>query len=223
MAPKVAGIIFQIAVPASARPRLNFHWERPTAGHLPFRTKLVQHGLEGDLDRCRNLDLLGDLQRFERRSLTVRFHRHHFRGLRGVGDSVCSRARRSARTLMRSSCWLQSASKAFPQSCTVFSFSASRLYTRCLPCLVTATTPTLRSTPRCFETAGCGSPSVSTRTPTVKAPRCASSSRICRRRSSAMALNTSAVVGARGMLLLYSHNGICQAQTRDVLCLTAFQ
>ncbi len=44
-----------------------------------------------------------------------------------------------------------------------------------------------------------------------------------------MALNTSAVVGARGMLLLYSLMGICQAKkdsvarTGDVLCLTASQ
>src|SRR5262245_15068868 len=33
----------------------------------------------------------------------------------------------------------------------------------------------------------------------------------CRRRGSAMALKTSVVVAARGMLLLYSHMGICQA------------
>ena len=98
---------------------------------------------------------------------------------------------------MRSSRWPQSSSKAFTQSCTVFSFSASRLYTRCLPCLITATTPTLRSAPRCFETAGCGSPSATTSVPTARAPHRASNSTICRRRGSAMALNTSAVVGAR--------------------------
>ena len=52
-------------------------------------------------------------------------------------------------------------------------------------------------------------------------PALPSNSTICRRRGSAMALNTSAVVGARGMLLLYSHVGMCQAKaewrTGDVL------
>src|SRR5207247_4087180 len=57
-----------------------------------------------------------------------------------------------------------------------------------------------------------------TSVPTARAPRRASNSTICRRRGSAMALNTSAVVGARGMLLLYSLMGICQAKTRWRVC-----
>src|SRR5262249_1189581 len=71
------------------------------------------------------------------------------------------------------------------------------------------------NTPRCFETTGCGSPNVTTSIPTARAPRCASNSTICRRRGSAMALNTSAVVRARGMPRLYSHNGIVQARTPE--------
>src|SRR5260221_9911972 len=65
MAPQVAGIVAEVAVPASAGPRLDFHRERLAAEHLIFRPDLVQHGCEGDVDRRRNLDLLADLQRFD--------------------------------------------------------------------------------------------------------------------------------------------------------------
>src|SRR5271166_164352 len=65
MAPKVAGIVAEVAEPASAGPRLDLHRERLAAGHLPFRTKLFQHGFEGDVDRRPDLDLLADLERFD--------------------------------------------------------------------------------------------------------------------------------------------------------------
>ena len=65
MAPKVAGIVAEVAVPASAGPRFDLHRERLAAGHLPFRTKLVQHGFEGDVDRRRNLDLLAESRKIQ--------------------------------------------------------------------------------------------------------------------------------------------------------------
>jgi hypothetical protein len=37
---------------------------------------------------------------------------------------------------------------------------------------------------------------------------------LCSRRGSAMALNTSAIVGARGMLLLYSQSRLCKPDTQ---------
>src|SRR5580692_11569248 len=98
MAPKVAGIVAEVAKPAPAGPRLDFHGERLAAGHLSFRTKLVQHGFKGDADRRRNLDFLADLESLDGLSFTgLRFHDCPFRGLRDVGDSVGSRARCSAR------------------------------------------------------------------------------------------------------------------------------
>src|SRR3990172_4531561 len=69
---------------------------------------------------------------------------------------------------------------------------------RCLPCSRTSTSPTSRRTRRCLETAGCASPSSSTRSFTGRS-RSASTSRICRLRGSATALNASAVVAARAM------------------------
>jgi hypothetical protein len=65
MAPKVARIVAEVAVPASAGPRLDFHREWLAAEHLVFRTNLVQHGFEGDVDRRRDFDLLADLERLD--------------------------------------------------------------------------------------------------------------------------------------------------------------
>ena len=64
MAPEVAGIVAEVAVPASARPRLDFHRERLAAGHLPFRAKLVQHRFESDFDRGRDFDFFADFEGF---------------------------------------------------------------------------------------------------------------------------------------------------------------
>src|SRR5262245_21550230 len=116
---------------------------------------------------------------------------------------------------MRSSCWLQKCSNALAQSNTDFNSCALSRYIRSRPLLHTETTPTLRSTLRCLDTAGCGRPMATTSAPTGSVPRRASTSRICRRRGSAMALKTSVVVAARGMSALYSHVGICQAQHGD--------
>src|SRR4051794_38079059 len=70
--------------------------------------------------------------------------------------------------------------------------------------------PTVRSTVRCLDTCGCATPSSSTRSPTERSS-CASSSRICRRRGSAIALNASEVVAALAMAPSYSHMGMqCQ-------------
>src|SRR5215212_3251000 len=121
----------QLPVPAPAGPGLDRHRKRLTPWHLPFRTKLLEHRIERDLDRCRNFDLFGDFEGFDGLSLArFSFHGCPFRRLRDVGDSVCSRARCSACCLMRSSWWSQSSSKILVQSCTVFSFSASSLYMR---------------------------------------------------------------------------------------------
>ena len=53
------------------------------------------------------------------------------------------------------------------------------------PTSICETAATVRSTAKCFETAGCGSPRAATMVPTAKAPRPASSSTICRRLGSA--------------------------------------
>src|SRR5687768_9942189 len=72
--------------------------------------------------------------------------------------------------------------------------------------------PTARSTPRCLETAGCGMPSAWTRSLTACPSLAARTSMICRRLGSAIALNTSDVVAARGMREVYTHIGIYQAK-----------
>src|SRR5918999_569084 len=59
-------------------------------------------------------------------------------------------------------------------------------------------------------------PSSCTRTLTGRSPP-ARTSRICRRRGSATALNASAVVAARAMRESYSHIGICQAPRRTAV------
>src|SRR3990170_5511597 len=69
---------------------------------------------------------------------------------------------------------------------------------RCRPCSRTSTSPTSRRTRRCLDTAGCASPSSSTRSFTGRS-RSETTSRICRRRASATALNAPAVVAARAM------------------------
>ena len=103
MAPKVAGVVAEVAVPASAGPRLDYHRERLAVRHLPFRTELVEHGLERDLDRRRDLDLLGDAEwsgfPARHRSSTCSFLPS--RNVSCPADR--SFALRSARSLMRSS------------------------------------------------------------------------------------------------------------------------
>src|SRR5688572_27385454 len=75
-------------------------------------------------------------------------------------------------------------------------------YNRCRPASRTSTAPTCRSTRRCFETCGWASPSCATSSFTGRSPP-ARTSRICRRRGSATALNASAVVATRAMDELY--------------------
>ena len=70
------------------------------------------------------------------------------------------------------------------------------------PSRLTVTRPTSRSTCRCFETDGCSSSSASAISPTERSSA-AMNSRMCRRRGSAMALNGSDVVEARGMSCIY--------------------
>ncbi len=78
------------------------------------------------------------------------------------------------------------------------------LYKRRLPLRETLTSPTLRSTPRCLETWGCGHPNELTIQVTsrshLSAVAPASNDSNSRRRGSAIALNASVVVGARAML-----------------------
>src|SRR6478736_5514605 len=69
-------------------------------------------------------------------------------------------------------------------------------YTRKRPSSRTSTRPTSRRTFRCLDTCGWPSPSCATRSPTGRSPS-TNTSRISRRRGSATALNTSAVVAAR--------------------------
>src|SRR2546422_3939458 len=69
-------------------------------------------------------------------------------------------------------------------------------YIRCRPSLRTPTSPTSLSTRRCLETNGCARPISLTRSFTGRSPP-ERTSRICRRRGSATALNASAVVAAR--------------------------
>src|SRR4026208_349005 len=82
-------------------------------------------------------------------------------------------------------------------------------YSRWRPRPRTSTAPTSRSTRRCFDTWGCASPSSRTRAVAGRPPP-ARTSRICRRRGSATALNASAVVADRAIGTSYSHIGICQ-------------
>src|ERR687895_2233487 len=91
--------------------------------------------------------------------------------------------------------------------------SASPLsrYSRWRPWSRTSTAPTSRSTRRCLDTCGCAIRSTRTRSFTGRSPP-ASTSRICRRRGSATALNASSVVAARAMAESYTHIGICQAK-----------
>src|SRR5205823_79474 len=82
-------------------------------------------------------------------------------------------------------------------------------YIRCRPSSRTPTSPTSLSTRRCLETNGCARPISLTRSFTGRSPP-ERTSRICRRRGSATALNASAVVAARAMIELYAYMGICQ-------------
>src|SRR5262245_61262331 len=205
----MAGVVAEVAIPPPAGPGLDLHLQRPAVGHQAFGAQLVQQRLEGDFDWRRDLDLFADRKRLNRLLLGGE-SRHDVPLLVLGGVVVAAFAFRSARSLMRSSWKVQNRSKFLTQSCTGFNSLASRRYRRCWPCLATATMPTLRSTPRCFDTAGCGSSIAATRAPTASAPRPANSSMICRRRGSAMALKTSAVVGARAMSPLYSRMGICR-------------
>ena len=81
--------------------------------------------------------------------------------------------------------------------------------------------PTSRSTPKCFETAGCGSPSASTMAPTARPRRLDSRSMICRRRGSAMAVKTSVVAEVRDMagiiflIMEYVKRDVAEARCRD--------
>src|SRR5829696_10296873 len=69
-------------------------------------------------------------------------------------------------------------------------------YSRCRPSSRTSTAPTSRSTRRCLDTCGWARPRSETRSFTGRSPP-ARTSRICRRRGSATALNASVVVAAR--------------------------
>src|SRR3989442_11835951 len=71
------------------------------------------------------------------------------------------------------------------------------------PSLLTDTIPTLRSTPRCFDTAGWGIRSLLTSSPTACARPLPSTLMISRRRGSAIALNASVVVAARAITVYY--------------------
>src|SRR5215217_6012370 len=80
------------------------------------------------------------------------------------------------------------------------------------PSRLTVTRPTSRSTCRCFETEGCASSSASAMSLTERSSA-AMNSRMSRRRGSAIALNGSEVVAARGMgPLIYSVTGISQVR-----------
>src|SRR5579884_322866 len=80
---------------------------------------------------------------------------------------------------------------------------------RCCPRRTTITTPTLRSTPRCFETVGCPRRSRATTSFTVHSRPSLSKPMISRRRGSATALKTSVIVAARAIgLQIYSYIGI---------------
>src|ERR1700740_2683562 len=79
----------------------------------------------------------------------------------------------------------------------------------------TVTRPTSFKTRRCLETLGCSKPSAVTISPTGRSCR-ARKERIARRRGSATALKASEVVEARGMGLIYTHIGICQAEFFEV-------
>src|ERR1700757_4149618 len=86
----------------------------------------------------------------------------------------------------------------------------------CRPFLRTRTSPTSRSTFRCFETEGCSSPIRTTRSPTGSST-VAKCSRISRRRGSATALKGSEVVAARAMMkTIYSYIGICQEKNPEL-------
>src|SRR3954463_9323844 len=76
----------------------------------------------------------------------------------------------------------------------------------------TETRPTSFRTRRCLDTDGCPIPSASAMSPTVRSSN-ARNVRMSRRRGSATALKASDVVVARGMELIYTHIGICKAET----------
>jgi hypothetical protein len=82
---------------------------------------------------------------------------------------------------------------------------------RCCPRFITDTTPTLRNTPRCFDTAGCDIRNRSTTSPTAYSLPSASTPINSRRRGSAIALKTSVVVAALAILSIYADIGMCQA------------
>src|SRR5229473_2765188 len=89
-------------------------------------------------------------------------------------------------------------------------------YSRCRPSSRTSTAPTSRRTRRCLDTCGWASPSTRTMSFTGRSPP-ARTSRICRRRGSATALNASAVVAARAMGKSYTHIGMYQVELRPLL------
>ena len=100
--PEVAGVVAEVAIPAAARPRLDHHRERLAARHLPARADLLEHRLEGDLDRRGDLDLPGDGDGLD--FLLDIAHRHAQSSLSGSSRPAArSFALRSARSLMRSS------------------------------------------------------------------------------------------------------------------------
>src|SRR6266550_5143129 len=185
----------QIPIPAAARPCLELHGQPRIA-----RADLLQQRLEHHIDRRCDVFLLRHLERGHR---VFRCARHHcpssFFEDRLVSRVDRSAILRSACSLIRSSWWVQKRSYVFTQSCTGFSSFAFRRYRRRWPCLLTDTIPTLRSTPRCFDTAGCGIRSLSTTSPTACARPSTSTPMIARRRGSAIALKASVVVAARAI------------------------
>lgn len=82
------------------------------------------------------------------------------------------------------------------------------------------TSPTSRSTRKCFDALGCASPRSSARSVTDSLPARERVS-ISRRRRSAIALNTSDVAAARAMQSSYADIGICQTRWIHVRCLRA--
>src|SRR6266513_981300 len=198
--PQMACVVPQIPIPAAARPCLELHGQRRSRPPLIARSDLLQQRLEHDIDRRCDVFLLGHLERVHRLFRRAHHHRPSSFSLdRLVLRVDRSAILRSACSLIRSSWWVQKRSYVFTQSCTGFNSFAFRRYRRRWPCLLTDTIPTLRSTPRCFDTAGCGIRSLPTTSPTACARPSTSTPMIARRRGSEIALKASVVVAARAI------------------------
>ncbi len=58
------GDLSEIAKPSTARPRFEFHRKRRPIGHLAARSQLFEHGFPHDVDRCCDLDVPVECERF---------------------------------------------------------------------------------------------------------------------------------------------------------------